>query len=84
MEATRGAGGGRGYVALILVSAKRKVFLNGFNICSRNERHLSEVPLALAILVLQQVTLALFPAQNLPSTCHLESFGDSLPGLCFS
>lgn len=75
---------GSRYVASILVSAKWKVFLNVLNICIRNERRLSEVPLALAILVLQQVTLALFPAQNLPSTCHLESFGDSLPGLCFS
>lgn len=75
---------GARYVASIRVSAKRKVFLNILDVSVRNERHLSEVPLALAILVLQQVSLALFPAQNLPSTCHLESFGDSLPGLCFS
>lgn len=75
---------GARYVASIRVSAKRKVFLNILDISSGNERHLSEVPLAFAILVLKQVSLTLFPAQNLPSTCHLESFGDSLPGLCFS
>jgi hypothetical protein len=84
MEAIRDADGERGYVALILGLGKRKVFLNILNICIRNERSLSEVTFALAILVLKQVSLTLFPAQNLPSTCHLESFGDSLPGLCFS
>ena len=63
---------------------KRKVFLNILDVGIGNQRHSPEIALTLAVLVLQQVTLALFPAQNLPSTCHLESFGDSLPGLCFS
>ena len=45
---------------------------------------MSEIPLPLTALALEQVPGALFPAQNLTGSCHLETLGNSLSSLCFS
>ena len=67
-----------------LGSGEGKVLLHILDVSVRDERALAEVTLALAILALEQVSLALFPTQDLPGACHLETLGDSLTGLCFS
>jgi hypothetical protein len=45
---------------------------------------MGKIPFTLAALALQQVPGALFTAQNLTGSCHLEPLGNSLSGLCFS
>lgn len=63
---------------------ERKVFLHILDVGIGNEGGMREIPFALATLALQQVTGALLPAQNLTGSCHLETLGNSLSGLCFS
>lgn len=55
---------------------KRKIREDGLLIHFRHKGDLAEIPLPFAILVLQDVALALFTAQHLPGRSHFESFGD--------
>jgi hypothetical protein len=65
-------------------SGERKVLFDILDVSIGNEASLTEIALALPVLALKQVAFALFTTQNFPCACHLETFGDSLSGLCFS
>jgi len=63
---------------------ERKVFLHVLDVGIGDKGGMSEIPLPLAALALEQVPGTLFPAQNLTGSCHLETLGNSLSSLCFS
>jgi hypothetical protein len=80
MKATRGAGGG----AVMSSAGERHVLSNVPKVSIGDQTRLAKGAFAFPILALKQVPCTLFPAQDLSSSCDLEAFGDSLPGLCFS
>ena len=57
---------------------KRKIREDGLLIHFRHKGDLAEIPLPFAILVLQDVALALFTAQHFTRRSDFESFGDRL------
>jgi hypothetical protein len=61
-----------------------EILLHILDVGIGNEGGMGKIPFALAALALEQVPGALFPAQNLTGSCHLEPLGNSLSGLCFS
>lgn len=63
---------------------ERKVRLDRRHINFRHEDGLAEAVLALAILVFQQVALALTAAEHFTGTCHLESLGDRFPRFAYT
>ena len=65
-------------------SGEGKVFEDVFDVARGDKDGFAELALPFATLLLQNVTLSLLPAQNLPGTCHLETFGDGLSGLCLA
>ena len=60
---------------------ERKVHLDRLHIDFRHKGDFAEVALTLAILVLQDMALALFTAQHFTRRSDFESFGDSFPRL---
>ena len=60
---------------------ERHVRLDGFDVHFRHKGDLTEVALTLAILVLQDVALALFTAQHLTRGSYFEPLGISFPRL---
>lgn len=55
---------------------EREVRQDGLFIHFRHEGDLAEIPFTLAVLVLQDVALALFTAQHFPRRSDFESLGD--------
>lgn len=60
---------------------EREVHLDRLHIDFRHEGDFAEVALTFAILVLQDVALALFTAQHFTRRSDFESFGDSFSRL---
>ena len=79
MEAVRGADGGA-----VCCLGEREVLFYVLDVSIRDEGGMGKIPFTLTILALEQVAGALFPTKNLTGSCHLETLGNSLSGLCFS
>ena len=66
---------------VVLAMGERHVGLDCFDIHFRHEGDFTEVALTLAVLVLQDVALALFTAQHLTRGSYFEPLGISFPRL---
>ena len=80
MKAARYAGGAW-LVAMFLGLSEGHVLLDGPNLGGVHQSGTSEGALALAGLLLENVTLTLLATQNLARAGHLETLGDSLTRL---
>ena len=57
-----------------------KISLHIPNICGGNKRRFPQISFPFPVFLLEDVTFALFTAQNLTGTSHFKAFGDGRSG----
>ena len=70
MEAARFAGR-----VIVVWLAKKKVPLHVLDVCIRNESRFPQISFPFPVFLLENVTFALFSAENLTSASHFKAFG---------